>query len=210
MRCAGCPAKRTEQSQAHLPTPSPEPLFADAEIRENTAIDASGLHLPVRYFRRYPAGSMLGYAEEMLTLDPARTAFLVVDVYGETPNPIVVERIAPALQAARDAGLPVIYAGNSAPRIDLDHYEFTVQRNRNARHYFPEVSAELNGGSPRVSLRRWSMGTLPGLRGASRLVISLCARSPTADSTKHGWTAYCVIWVSRTWLRSAFQPANAC
>ena len=79
----------------------------------------------------------------MMTLDPARTAFLVVDVYGETPNPIVVDHIAPALQAARDAGLPVIYAGNSAPRMDLDHYEFTVQRNRNARHYFPEVSAEL-------------------------------------------------------------------
>ena len=105
--------------------------------------DDCRLRFPIRYFRRYPAGSMLGYSEELIALDSAHTAFLVVDVYGETPTPMLVDRIAPAIQTARDAGLPVIYAGNSAPKVDLDHYEFTIQRNRNARHYFPHVSAEL-------------------------------------------------------------------
>lgn len=134
---------RANLAQAVLPTPRLTMPSVDAGMRDNHTSDTSELRFPIRYFRRYPAGGMLGYAEEMMTLDPARTAFLAVDVYGETPTPMLVDRIAPALQTARQAGLPVLYAGNSAPKVDLDHYEFTVQRNRNAQHYFPHVSAEL-------------------------------------------------------------------
>ncbi|MDF1512675.1 MAG: isochorismatase family protein [Anaerolineae bacterium] len=119
--------------------------LVDAAKNDVATSDISKFQLPVRYFRRYPADHMLGYANQTINLDPAHTAFLVVDVYGETPTPTIVDHIAPALQAARAAGLQVIYAGNSAPRIDLDHYEFTIQRNRNACHYFPQVSAELKG-----------------------------------------------------------------
>jgi nicotinamidase-related amidase len=86
-----------------------------------------------------------GYVEEKLELDPGKTAFLLVDVYG--PNfdddsapvtylgerratlirpateglekSIVVEKIRPSLDAARSIGLPIIYASNSAPKIEL-------------------------------------------------------------------------------------------
>jgi nicotinamidase-related amidase len=85
---------------------------------------------------------MQGYVEREIHLELGRTAFLLVDVYGPESN-ILTDHIAPALQAARRVGLPVVYAGNSAPRVALARYEFTVQRDRNAQHYFPHTSAEL-------------------------------------------------------------------
>jgi nicotinamidase-related amidase len=105
------------------------------------------LGMQVRYFRRFPPTAMRGHLEREHLLDLDRTAFLMVDVYGPE-NEIVTDHIAPAMRAARSVGLPVIYAGNSAPRVALDCYEFTVQRDRNAAHYFPNVSAEL-GVDPR-------------------------------------------------------------
>jgi nicotinamidase-related amidase len=98
--------------------------------------------MQVRCFRRFPPAAMQGHLERWHMLDLDRTAFLAVDVYG-VENEILTDCIAPALRAARCIGLPVIYAGNSAPRVALDRYEFTVQRDRNAAHYFPRVSAEL-------------------------------------------------------------------
>ncbi len=74
-----------------------------------------------------------------LTLPAARTAMLLVDVYyddqqrgnwGDPADPFVrhfvwMERnIGAALDAARGAGLQVIYAMNSAPRIGLQHSAF--------------------------------------------------------------------------------------
>jgi nicotinamidase-related amidase len=85
---------------------------------------------------------MQGYVEREIDVELDRTAFLLVDVYG-SESTILTNHIAPALQAARGVGLPIVYAGNSAPRVALDQYEFTVQRNRNAQHYFPQISAEL-------------------------------------------------------------------
>jgi ureidoacrylate peracid hydrolase len=124
------------------------------------------LTLPCRYFRRYPPGQYLGYAEEDLQLDLARTVFLVVDVYGlgysaedaETPDKptmvsaasvgneqeVVLNHLVPALCKAREIGLPVVYLSNSAPRVCLDRYEFALQRKRNAEHDFETIFAEEN------------------------------------------------------------------
>jgi ureidoacrylate peracid hydrolase len=92
------------------------------------------LALPSRYYRAYPVGAPLGTAEEALDLDPCRTVFLLVDVYGrgfDDENPtsqpdlpgfyaadarasrdIVRDHIVPAKLAAIRAGLPVVYLTN--------------------------------------------------------------------------------------------------
>ena len=94
------------------------------------------LVLDGRYYRAYPVGSPLGHTEEKLCLDPNRTVFLVVDVYGlgfdgdldsvDVPEiyrkstkdyaSVVVDHIAPAKQAAKRAGLPIVYLENSLTR----------------------------------------------------------------------------------------------
>lgn len=94
-----------------------------------------------RYFRKYPIGTPLGHADRELSLTADDTAFVLVDVYGlgfdahpepeAAPEPavvpidrdhkrrVIVERVRPALDAARAAGFPVVYVTNSAPRIAL-------------------------------------------------------------------------------------------
>jgi nicotinamidase-related amidase len=120
--------------------------------------------LPCRHYRRYPPGQHQGYTEVELTVDLARSAFLVVDVYGlgysdddrgapDKPTlvtagsvgherDVVLNHIVPALGCARRTGLPVVYVSNAAPRVALDRYEFTRQRERNAEHRFETVFAE--------------------------------------------------------------------
>lgn len=76
---------------------------------------------------------------EVLTLPVAQTALLLVDVYyndqergdwGDPADPFVAhfqrleDCIALSLAAARKAGLPVLYAMNSAPRIALERSAF--------------------------------------------------------------------------------------
>ena len=96
-----------------------------------------GLRISGRYYRMYPPGSFLGFAEKDLTLDLTETAVVAVDIYGpdEASNrnysgmlsdhsasesgTVIRERIAPVLGAARSVGLPVIYLANSAPKIGL-------------------------------------------------------------------------------------------
>jgi nicotinamidase-related amidase len=100
------------------------------------------LELNGRYFRWFPAEKPLGRAEEPLSLEVSETAFLLVDGYlpekpGETDllsdteyslkYSIAVEHIAPALQAARSASIPVVYVNNSAPNIRLESSEFSRQ-----------------------------------------------------------------------------------
>lgn len=95
------------------------------------------LRVSGRYYRMYPSGSFLGLAEKELVLDLAETAVVAVDIYGpdgasnrnysgmlsdhsaSESSTLIRERIAPALDAARSVGLPVIYLANSAPKIDL-------------------------------------------------------------------------------------------
>ena len=81
------------------------------------------LKLPVRWFG--PAGNYNGqrYGEEghryaTLELELERTAFMVVDSDCGSGNPHVEEGIAPALAAARKAGMHVFYIHNDFSLVD--------------------------------------------------------------------------------------------
>lgn len=98
------------------------------------------LNLELRYYRFYPGEAPLGETFKPVLLHPAQTALLLVDVYHAAEKPegkdlvhplyeqawweIVNDRLPLLLQAARAMGMPVIYAMNSAPRIDLPHSAF--------------------------------------------------------------------------------------
>ena len=68
------------------------------------------LDIPVRYYKDFRGGYDYGY--ETLSLPLAECAFLLVDVDGTGSNPVTEKRIAPALDAARRAGLRVAYVHN--------------------------------------------------------------------------------------------------
>ena len=77
----------------------------------------SDLSLPVRWYGgagRYRGGTQDedGHCYDALRLEAARTAFLVVDSDCGEGNPYVEEGIAPALKAARQAGLRVVFVHN--------------------------------------------------------------------------------------------------
>jgi nicotinamidase-related amidase len=99
------------------------------------------LDLNVRYYRWFPPEAHLGHITEKLSLDPAKCAFLLVDIYCQWLDKNIKERvagdkyaqlwykvttdhIAPALQSARVLGIPVIYINNSAPNVGLEYSEF--------------------------------------------------------------------------------------
>ncbi len=103
------------------------------------------LQIPGRYYRMYPPRAYLGHAEEMLTLNCDETAFLLIDVYGlgyspgepeperpalfyrgstEVERRVMVNHVKPALEAARRAGLPIIYLNNSNQMVATQHSEF--------------------------------------------------------------------------------------
>lgn len=108
------------------------------------------IQLEGRYYQMYPPEHFRGHVEESFEIDFDRSAFLVVDIYGhgfqksdeaknhpsfneEKNKPwdeITVNKIAPALQAARNVGLPVVYAHNSAPNIEINRSQFGKQMGR--------------------------------------------------------------------------------
>jgi nicotinamidase-related amidase len=78
-----------------------------------------------------------GTKDKKIIIDPAKTAFVLVDVYNNVANnekaaslwnkkweTVVNNYISPSLKAARLANLPVIYVMNSAPRINYSKSEF--------------------------------------------------------------------------------------
>jgi ureidoacrylate peracid hydrolase len=102
---------------------------------------------------------------EALTLPVPRTALLLVDIYyddqgrgdwGDPANPFVrhfewmEQNISRALEATRGAGLPVLYAMNSAPRIAL-------QRSAFGAHFARAWSAD---GSPQTFNREFAEGSV--------------------------------------------------
>ncbi len=134
------------------------------------------LKIKGRYYRLFPPEKFLGHAEEMLELDTETTAFLVVDVYGlgfspddegkpheypsmslsasfETEKDIVVNHIRPAMDAARRAGLPVIYLNNSAPRIAINRSELARTAQRSC-----DLDWEAWGSEDRVDPREYVYG----------------------------------------------------
>lgn len=111
-----------------------------------TTIDLEG-----RYYQLAPPSHFAGHQPLDLHIDLSRAALLVVDVYGlgfteqegkarhhpsaDDSNPLPWEEIAvnaiqPALGAARQAGIPVIYAHNSGPRIELNRSQIGRTLNR--------------------------------------------------------------------------------
>lgn len=104
---------------------------------------------------------------EVLSLPVPRTAFLLVDVYyddqqrgdwGDSTDPFVQqferfeENVSAALRAGRRAGLPVIFAMNSAPRIAL-------QRSAFGAHFARCWSRD---GSPQTFNRHFAEGGVDG------------------------------------------------
>jgi nicotinamidase-related amidase len=68
------------------------------------------IQIPIRYYKDYPGAYEYGY--ETLDLALHSCAFLLVDVDGTAPNATTQNHIAPALQAARSAGMRVAYVYN--------------------------------------------------------------------------------------------------
>ena len=106
--------------------------------------EPEGIRLRGRYYRHYPPEKPLGHAEEDLLLELEDTAFLLVDVYGrgfdadtsggDTPafyrkwgelnRETVVHHIRPARDAARSAGLPIVYLTNYLAPSTNEHTEW--------------------------------------------------------------------------------------
>ncbi len=119
-----------------------------------------------RYYRMYPGDKFLGYAEKEFALDPSETVFLLVDVYGLGFDPqkteasqwsgmvseqsigrerdIVVNHIRPALDAARQVGLPIVYAANSAPRVAIEKSAYHEEKQSTLEFDTPVMYAEDN------------------------------------------------------------------
>lgn len=123
----------------------------------------SRISLNLRHYQAYPQRDFIGYANETVEIDIATTAFILVDVYGlgfseedDTPHDrsaldswtvdqekdVNVNKIKPALDAARSLGLPIIYVSNSAPRIALAKSEFRKQLKRSLDISFEELCEE--------------------------------------------------------------------
>jgi nicotinamidase-related amidase len=104
-----------------------------------------------RFYKLAPPGKFAGSQPIDLRVDLARAALLAVDVYGlgftpeegaarhhpsaDDSNPLPWEQIArdaivPALEAARQFRMPVIYAHNSGPRIELNRSQLGKTLNR--------------------------------------------------------------------------------
>lgn len=122
------------------------------------------LRLRGRYFKYLPREEM-GYEFEEFEVDVNEAAFVAVDLYAslgyspkDAPAPelnvlvsgkkkephrdIVLNRIVPAIDAARRAGLPIVYVNNSAPRIRLESSEFERRRVRFSGWRSEDVFAE--------------------------------------------------------------------
>jgi nicotinamidase-related amidase len=120
--------------------------------------------LPVRYYRNYPAENPLGTASKVMAIDPAFTVLLLVDVYHAAQKPegaelvhtvwdqawrtITDENIPPLIEAARDARIPIVYAMNSAPRIEMGQSPFG-KRLKESMGFNPEIHFREEDVDPR-------------------------------------------------------------
>jgi nicotinamidase-related amidase len=122
----------------------------------------ANLSLQGRYFKLYPP-EKYGYAYDDLELEIEHTAFIICDVYGQFPDPnvkdaspsgleylfkneydIIANRIRPSKDAAKQAGMPCVYLGNSAPNIAIEKSWFGKQRAMNIGKWHDELFSEDN------------------------------------------------------------------
>lgn len=130
------------------------------------------LLFPSRYYCRWPFKEPRGYQEEIQRLDVRETALLVVDVYGKgydegDPVPeypalffdqmflrerdVIRNRIVPSLEAARRAGLPVVYTTNYWPRAGWDQSEFGKMCQRTETGWAGTLEGSIGGDSDYVA-----------------------------------------------------------
>lgn len=117
-----------------------------------------------RYYQATPPKNPKRRVEEHFHVDFNRAALLVVDIYGhgftesepsdveDHPyadkelnkewDDITLKYIRPALEAARLAGMPVIYTHNSAPNIEINRSEFGKQLRRSFETDLEELLSE--------------------------------------------------------------------
>lgn len=120
------------------------------------------IELEGRYYQLSPPDQFRGHVTENFEIDFHRSAFLVVDVYGhgfdvsdqvknhpsftneknEPWDDVTVNYIAPALQAARDVKMPVVYAHNSAPNIEINRSQFGKQMGRSLQVDMEDLLSE--------------------------------------------------------------------
>jgi nicotinamidase-related amidase len=118
-----------------------------------------------RYYRMFPPQHYAGQLEEDFSVDFDRSALLVVDIYGhgfpaeqagqdhpsmdaEKNRPwdeITLGYIRPALEAARSAKLPVIYAHNSSPNVEIQKSQLGKQLGRSLGTDLADLLAERPG-----------------------------------------------------------------
>jgi nicotinamidase-related amidase len=118
-----------------------------------------------RYYQMTPAERFKGHVEQDFDVDPGRAALLVIDIYGhgfaqdgtaanhpysdndtdKLWDDITLNHIRPAILAARSAGLPVIYAHNSAPNIRMERSEFGKQLRRSLQCDIAALNSEGRG-----------------------------------------------------------------
>lgn len=102
------------------------------------------LNVQGRYYQLHPPERFKGWVNEDFEVDFERSALLAVDIYGHgfeqqgaTKNhpsfneksnipwdDVTLHYVRPALDAARLAGMPVIYAHNSSPNIAINRSQF--------------------------------------------------------------------------------------
>jgi nicotinamidase-related amidase len=121
-----------------------------------------------RYYQLHPPERFKGHVPDEFEVDFDRSALLAVDVYGhgfpeghevrshpsfdeESNKPwddVTLNYVRPALEAARLAGMPVVYAHNSSPRIEMNRSEFGKAMARTLKCDIEELLAE-DCGDPR-------------------------------------------------------------
>jgi nicotinamidase-related amidase len=118
-----------------------------------------------RHYRMYPPERYAGHLEEEFTVDLDRSAFLVVDIYGHGFPPdeatqdhpsmdadknkpwdeITLRYVKPALEAARLAHLPVVFAHNSSPNVEIQKSQLGKQLHRSLDTDLADLLAERPG-----------------------------------------------------------------
>jgi len=118
-----------------------------------------------QYYQMYPPENYKGRVHQSFEVDFDRSALLVVDVYGhgfqadqETQDhpsmndasnkiwdDVTLGFVRPALEAARLAGMPVVYAHNSSPNVEISQSQLGEQLARSLQCDLADLLSERPG-----------------------------------------------------------------